>query len=58
MITKNKGVMLSALLIVVVLIVSACGPTPEPQVIEREVTVVVEGTPVVQTVVETQVVER
>jgi peptide/nickel transport system substrate-binding protein len=58
MITKNKGVMLSALLIVVVLIVSACGPTPEPQVIEKEVTVVVEGTPVVQTVVETQVVEK
>ncbi len=55
MITKNKGAMLSALLLVVVLIVSACGPTPEPQVVE--VTRIVEGTPVVQTVVETQVVE-
>jgi peptide/nickel transport system substrate-binding protein len=43
--SKKEGAVLSALLIAVVLIVSACGPTPAPQV-------------VVQTVVETQVVEK
>jgi peptide/nickel transport system substrate-binding protein len=55
--SKNKGVVLSALLIVVVLIASACGPTPTAQVVEKEVTRIVEGTPVVQTVVETQEVQ-
>jgi peptide/nickel transport system substrate-binding protein len=48
------------------LVLSACGPTPEPvtqiqtQVVEveKEVTRIVEGTPVVQKVVETQVVQK
>jgi len=48
------------MLIVVSLLIAACGPTPEPQVVqvEKEVTRVVESTPIVQTVVETQVVEK
>jgi peptide/nickel transport system substrate-binding protein len=48
------------------LVLSACGPTPEPvtqimtQVVEveKEVTRIVEGTPVVEKVVETQVVQK
>ncbi len=60
---KNRVASLFALLVVVAMIVSACGPTPEPQIVEveKEVTRVVEGTPIVETVVETvietQVVE-
>jgi peptide/nickel transport system substrate-binding protein len=55
---RKKWTVLSALLVALVLIVSACGPTPEPEVVEKEVTRIVEGTPVVQTVVETKVVEQ
>jgi peptide/nickel transport system substrate-binding protein len=58
MFPKKKWTILSALLAALVLIVSACGPTPEPEVVEKEVTRIVEGTPVVQTVVETTVVEQ
>jgi peptide/nickel transport system substrate-binding protein len=48
------------LLALAALILSACGPTPEPQVVEveKEVTRVVEGTVVVETLIETQVVEK
>jgi ABC-type transport system substrate-binding protein len=63
MYAKKRRASLVALLIVVTLLAAACGPTPEPQIIEveKEVTRVVEGTPIVETVVETivetQVVE-
>ncbi|MGD8518935.1 MAG: ABC transporter substrate-binding protein, partial [Anaerolineae bacterium] len=33
----------ASLLIVFVMLVSACGPTPAPQIVEKEVTVVVES---------------
>jgi peptide/nickel transport system substrate-binding protein len=58
MISKRK--MFPVLLALAALILSACGPTPEPQIVEveKEVTRVVEGTVVVETVVETQVVEK
>jgi peptide/nickel transport system substrate-binding protein len=56
----KKVVSLMAVLLIISSIVVACGATPEPQVIqtEKEVTRIVEGTPVVQTIIETQVVEK
>ncbi|RPI49062.1 MAG: hypothetical protein EHM56_12930, partial [Chloroflexi bacterium] len=47
-----------ALIVVVTMIASACGPTPAPQImeVEKEVTRIVEGTPIVEKIVETQVV--
>jgi peptide/nickel transport system substrate-binding protein len=49
---------LLALIVTVAMIASACGPTPVPQImeVEKEVTRIVEGTPIVEKVVETQVV--
>jgi len=61
MLTKTKWTTLIALVVMLSMILSACGPTPEPQVIVE--TVVVEQTRVVKeagedrTVVETVVVE-
>jgi peptide/nickel transport system substrate-binding protein len=49
-----------ALIVVVTMMASACGATPAPQVVEveKEVTRIVEGTPIVETIVETQVVKE
>jgi ABC-type glycerol-3-phosphate transport system substrate-binding protein len=69
MFSRRTGASLLALLVVTSLILSACGPTPEPQQVvvekevttvvevEKEVTKIVEGTPIVETIVETQEVE-
>ena len=56
---------LCALVTLVVAAAAACGPTPAPEIVEKvvtqvvevqkEVTKIVEGTPVVETVVEVQV---
>jgi peptide/nickel transport system substrate-binding protein len=64
---RSKGWAFVALLVIAGLVLSGCGPTPEPQVVEKvvtevvevekEVTRMVEGTPVVETVVEERVVE-
>ena len=40
--TKNTWAILIALLVVVAVVLSACGPTPEPEVIDKIVTEVVE----------------
>jgi peptide/nickel transport system substrate-binding protein len=58
MLTKNKGAVLAALLIAVMLVLSACGGTPEVVEVEKQVTVVVEGETVVETVIETVEVEK
>jgi peptide/nickel transport system substrate-binding protein len=58
MLTKNKGTVLAALLIAVMLVLSACGGTPEVVEVEKQVTVVVEGETVVETVIETVEVEK
>jgi len=67
---KKRVLMLLSLLIVFSLLLAACGPTPEPQIIEKTVketvmvektvkeTVVVEGTPQIVEKVLTEVVER
>jgi peptide/nickel transport system substrate-binding protein len=63
-ISAKKWSVGAALLIIVSMLLSACGPTPQvvsqvvTEVVEKEVTRLVEGTPVVETVVETQVVEK
>jgi peptide/nickel transport system substrate-binding protein len=57
MLTKNKGAVLAALLIAVMLVLSACGGTPEVVEVEKQVTVIVEGETQIQTVVETVEVE-
>ncbi len=60
MFTSKKSAAFIAMVMVVSLILTACGPTPEPQVIEKTVieTVVVEGTPQVVEKVVTEVVEK
>jgi peptide/nickel transport system substrate-binding protein len=66
MFASKKWATLIALVMIVSLILTACGPTPEPEkIIERvvetvevEVTKIVEGTPVVETVVQTVEVEK
>lgn len=57
--TKARWTIL-ALIAIVTMIASACGPTPVPQVVEveKEVTRIVEGTPIVEKIVETQVVKE
>jgi len=51
--TKARWTIL-ALIAVVTMIASACGPTPVPQVmeVEKEVTRIVEGTPIVEKIVD------
>jgi peptide/nickel transport system substrate-binding protein len=63
---RKRWAAIVTLFMVVAMVLTACGPTPEPiteivtQVVEveKEVTRIVEGTPVVETIVETQVVEK
>jgi peptide/nickel transport system substrate-binding protein len=63
---RRNWVVLVAMLMMFSMVLAACGPTPEPvtevltQVVEveKEVTRVVEGTPVVETIIVTQVVEK
>jgi peptide/nickel transport system substrate-binding protein len=65
---KHTAFKLASMLIIVALLLAACGPTPEPEVIreivteivevEKEVTRIVEGTPVVEEIVVTEVVEK
>jgi peptide/nickel transport system substrate-binding protein len=65
---SKKLFSMASLLIVVAMLLAACGPTPEPQVVEKVVTqvvektvketVVVEGTPQVVEKVVTEVVEK
>jgi peptide/nickel transport system substrate-binding protein len=63
---KKKWIAMLAIVLLVALVASACGPTPAPVVqvqtqvvnVEKEVTRIVEGTPVVEKVVETQVVQK
>jgi peptide/nickel transport system substrate-binding protein len=59
-ITNKKVAMLIALVTIVSMILTACGPTPEPQVVVQTVkeTVVVEGTPQVVEKEVTQVVKE
>jgi peptide/nickel transport system substrate-binding protein len=66
--SSKKGLRLLVLLVIASLLASACGPTPEPQIVEvekvvtqvveveKEVTKIVEGTPVVETVKEEVIV--
>jgi peptide/nickel transport system substrate-binding protein len=60
---KDRLAILAALTMVALLVLNACGPTPEPQVIEQIITQEVEVTRIVEkqgevvTVVETQIVE-
>jgi peptide/nickel transport system substrate-binding protein len=63
---RRNWMVLVAMLMMFSMVLAACGPTPEPvtevltQVVEveKEVTRVVEGTPVVETIIVTQVVEK
>ena len=67
MFSHKKLAMFVVLMLIAPIALATCGPTPEPQVIEKVVTEVVEvvvtevvevaGTPEVQTVIETQIVE-
>jgi hypothetical protein len=60
---KDRLAILAALTMVALLALNACGPTPEPQVVEQIITQQVEVTRIVEklgkvvTVVETQIVE-
>jgi peptide/nickel transport system substrate-binding protein len=57
---RKSVLSLLSLLMVASLVLAACGPTPEPQVVERTVkeTVIVEGTPQTVEKVVTEVVEK